>query len=246
MSALNLSDSRITHRQQIVQLLKMAIDQRWRFTYVSVIKNHVDSCPITLTSVNVEEGTFEVSPEIERTAQNLREPIIFRGESGGISAVFKARAAGVATVDPEQTPTRHYTIDLPYEVRCTQLRKSLRLQVETLAEPMPAVLYLAMGVQVDAELVDISSTGAQFKVKKDLTAQLKNLQVLEACKVSLTDDLIVRCGAQLLGISYNPNLNTSFLRCQFVQLPAADEARLERYIEAALTEADPALVVISS
>ena len=42
MTALNLSDSRITHRQQIVQLLRMAIDQHWRFSYVSVTRNHVD------------------------------------------------------------------------------------------------------------------------------------------------------------------------------------------------------------
>ena len=187
-----------------------------------------------------------MKPEIERTTQNLREPIIFRGQSGGISVVFKARVAGLGTMDPEQSPSRHYAIELPYEVRCTQLRKSLRLNVETFPEPIPVTLYLAMGVQIEAELVDISSTGAQFKVKKDLTSQLKNLQILEACKISLTDDLVLRCDAQLLGVNYSEALNTTFLRSQLVQLPAADESRLELYIEEALTRADPSLVIISS
>ncbi len=52
MSALNLSDSKIIHRQQIVQLLQMAIEQHWQFSYVSLIRNHVESKPIGLVSVH--------------------------------------------------------------------------------------------------------------------------------------------------------------------------------------------------
>ncbi len=51
-------------------------------------------------------------------------------------------------------------IELPYEVRCTQLRKSIRISADSLAEDIPVQLYMAMGVKMDGLLADISVSGA--------------------------------------------------------------------------------------
>lgn len=241
MTALNLSEERITHRQQIVQLLRMAIDQRWRFSYVTVVRNHVETRPVVPVSVNQTEGTFSVDRAIERSDQDSKDPIMFRAQSGGISVIFKARVA-----EEGQSATNTVQIELPYEVRCTQLRRSTRIDVKSLAGDVPAVLYLAMGFELESQLMDISTTGAQFQVDGDETGRFKNLQMLEACKINLADDFILRTGLQLMAISFNQVEEATILRCQFVDMDAEDEERLDNYINKMLDEADSSVVVISS
>lgn len=240
MSALNLSENKITHRQQIVQLLRMAIDQRWRFSYVSVIRNHVESRPIALISVNAGEGTFSVDREIERPEQQSNEPVMFRAQSGGISVIFKSRVSEATDV------SKIHQIDLPYEVRCTQLRKSTRIDLDSMSIDVPVVLYLAMGFELEGTLADISMTGAQFKVPGDVTEKFKNLQMLEACKISLPDNFVLRASAQLMGINFYKLDDATILRTQLVDMEAHDEERLEQFIDGALAAADSSLVVITS
>lgn len=243
MSALNLSDSKIIHRQQIVQLLQMAIEQHWQFSYVSLIRNHVESKPVGLVSVHPTDGTFSVDRKVERSDQNPDEAIMFRAQSGGISVAFKSR---LDTSKDNPTGSSTTYVQLPYEVRCTQLRKSIRINADSLAEDIPVQLYMAMGVKLDGFLSDISVSGAQFRVKGDHVDKFRNLQTLEACKISLPEDFTLRCDAQLMGVHYVPQENSTLLHCQFVNLPQADDQRLEEMINAALQQADPSVVVINT
>ncbi|GAB5499915.1 MAG: hypothetical protein PsegKO_22260 [Pseudohongiellaceae bacterium] len=243
MSALNLSDSKIIHRQQIVQLLQMAIEQHWQFSYVSLIRNHVESKPIGLVSVHPSDGTFAVDRNVERSDKNPDEAIMFRAQSGGISVAFKSRLASSAS---DNTGRAAAYIELPYEVRCTQLRKSIRISADSLAEDIPVQLYMAMGVKMDGLLADISVSGAQFRVKGDHAAKFRSLQTLEACKISLPEDFVLRCDAQLMGVDYVPQENITLLHCQFVNLPQTDDQRLDAMINATLQDADSSLVVINT
>lgn len=243
MSALNLSDSKIIHRQQIVQLLQMAIEQHWQFSYVSLIRNHVESKPIGLVSVHPTDGTFAVDRLVERNERNPDEAIMFRAQSGGISVAFKSRVAAEAAGGQGRAAAY---VELPYEVRCTQLRKSIRISADSLAEDIAVQLYLAMGVKMDAMLADISVSGAQFRVKGDHVDKFRNLQTLEACRISLPDDFILRCDAQLMGVDYEPRENITLLHCQFINLPQAEDQRLDAMINDALQKADSSLVVINT
>lgn len=243
MSALNLSEEKITHRQQIVQLLRMAIDQRWQFSYVAVERKKLKTRPVVMLSVNVAEGTFSVDRSIEVSEQARSKPIMFRAQSGGISVIFKAL---VSDEEKQSESGRVLQVDLPYEVRCTQLRKSTRIDVQALKLEIGATLYLSMGFELQADLVDISTTGAQFKLEGDETERFKNLQMLEACKIGFSDDYILRCSLQALGIRFDPVLEVSFLRCQLLDLSVEDESTLDQYIEATLEKADPSTLVISS
>jgi len=243
MSALNLSDSKIIHRQQIVQLLQMAIEQHWQFSYVSLIRNHVESKPIGLVSVHPTDGTFAVDRTVERTEQNPDEAIMFRAQSGGISVAFKSRLAEPA---PEQEGRGTIHVELPYEVRCTQLRKSIRISADSLAEDIPVQLYMAMGVKMDGLLADISVSGAQFRVKGDHADKFRNLQTLEATKIGLPEDFTLRCDAQLMGVDYVHQQNITLLHCQFINLSQSDDQRLDAMINTALQKADSSVVVINT
>lgn len=246
MATLNLTESNITHRQQVVQLLRMSIDRQWRFSYVTRVKNSVQSSEIALTSVNLQEGVFSVDRPIERTVKNWEEPVLFRGQSGGISVIFQARVDTNERRPWPDKPSQHHRLELPYEIRCTQLRKSVRLNVEGFADAVPVTLYLALGVQMDATLVDISTTGAQFEVEEDQSARFKNLQILEACRISLPAGPVLRTGAQLLGVQSSQNRGVTYLRCQLHELTGAEEEALDQYIMKALEDLDPSLPILGA
>ena len=51
MNAINLTDGDITHRKEIIQLLRMAISQKWAFSYVRTQGKKVSSQEMELVGV---------------------------------------------------------------------------------------------------------------------------------------------------------------------------------------------------
>ncbi|MEQ8955409.1 MAG: PilZ domain-containing protein [Gammaproteobacteria bacterium] len=244
MTELNLGESKITHRQQIVQLLKMAVAQEWDFAYLEQRGKKVSPRDTRLVSVNTGDGSFAIEAELERPASEGKPALMFRAQSGGLSVMFKSRFAESTEEDAVQKTAAGSRFSLPYEISCTQLRKSTRFNVEGLEEPVPVVLYLAMGVQLNAVLIDISTTGAKFRVNQDLTEKCKNLQILEACRVELPDNFVLQCDAQLMGMSFDQKENMSYLRCQLSGIKPDDEDKLDYFIDTSIDESDPAQLAI--
>ena len=229
MTALNITDGSITHRKEIIQLFQMAIAKQWQASYLFVTKNHVTSHALKLTSVDAEDGTFNVDGEFKDQVTKRNESIMFRTQSGGLSVVFKSRLSKAAN---SETPvSRHeHQVDLPYEVRCTQLRKSVRVNLESLAEEVPVTLNLSMGGSIDGTVIDISTTGAKFIVKRDLSNEIKNLQVLDTCEISLADDSVLQAGVQLMDMTLDQESGATTLRCQFSNMVSYNEKILEEFI----------------
>ncbi len=244
MTELNIGESKITHRQQIIQLLKMAVAQDWDFAYLEQRGRKVLPRATRLVSVNTKKGSFAVDTEIESVLGEDRAPLMFRSQSGGLSVMFKARPADTSDDDESNSSAKGISFLLPYEVSCTTLRKSARFNVESLEEEIPVILYLVMGVQVNATLVDISTTGAKFRANQDLSEKCKNLQVLESCRIELPDEFVLQCDAQLMGMSYDKKENASYLRCQLVGIKPDDEDKLDYFIDTSFDEADPAQLAI--
>ena len=82
--------------------------------------------------------------------------------------------------------------------------------------------------------MDISTQGAKFRVNENLGNELKNLQIADACKITLDEDFVLQCGIQLIGMINDEGANISFLRSQFVHMKSQDEDRLDNFINAAL------------
>ena len=143
MTELNLGESKITHRQQIIQLLKMASAQGWDFAYLQQSGRKVLPRDARLVSVNANDGSFMIDAEFETTDTENRPALMFRAQSGGLSVMFKSRPADAN--DEESAPTKGIQFSLPYEVSCTQLRKSARFNVESLTEEIPGRSLLGDG-----------------------------------------------------------------------------------------------------
>ena len=231
MQELNLTDGDLTHRQEIVQLLKMSIDQQWQFSYVTKIRNRVSTHSLRLVSLNVQDGTFCVESE-NMDPQNLAgKNIMFRGQSGGVSIVFQSKITEGDAAKGNNSSLHDFS--LPYKVACTQLRKTVRVNLEAEGD-VPVILYLTTGAMIDGTVMDISTQGAKFRVNENLGNELKNLQIADACKITLDEDFVLQCGIQLIGMINDEGANISFLRSQFVHMKSQDEDRLDNFINAAL------------
>ncbi len=235
MRELNLTDGDLTHRQEIVQLLKMSIEQKWQYSYVTKIRNRVQTHTLRLVSVNTHEASFCVESDNMDAASLKGRPVMFRAQSGGVSIVFHSQLAD--DVDPESHSSSLFNFGLPYKIACTQLRKTVRVNLEARRE-VPVILYLTNGALLEGTVMDISTSGAKFRVNKNLGNELRNLQIVDACKITLSDEFTLQCGVQLIGMINDEEASISFLRSQFVHMKTTDEDKLEAFINATLEESD--------
>ncbi|PCI77344.1 MAG: hypothetical protein COB20_08315 [SAR86 cluster bacterium] len=229
MNAINLTDGDITHRKEVIQLLKMAISQKWAFSYVRTQGKKVNSQALELVGVKANEGVFTIGYEPSIAQMEISDPLMFRAQSGGVSIIFQS----ILNVSPDEdtlskTSSLHH-FDLPYKIACTQLRKTVRVNLEAITE-VPVVLYLVSGALIEAVVIDISTTGAKFKVNQDLGQELQDPEVLDACKISLPNGETLQTGAHLIGMVNDAESGTSYLRCQFVHMRTQDEEMLDVFI----------------
>lgn len=229
MTTLNLSDGDISHRKEIIQLLRMVISQKWALSYVKTAGKKITSQAIKLVGVTADEGIFSVGYEPGIAEMDLTEPLMFRAQSGGVSIIFQSPPRESPQEDPTAKGSALHYFELPYKVACTQLRKTVRVNLEAIAE-VPVVLYLVNGALIEGTVIDISTAGAKFKVNKDLGQELRDPEVLDACKISLPNDEALQTGAQLIGMVNDSESGTSYLRCQFVHMRTQDEEMLDGFI----------------
>ena len=166
LNALNLTDGDIIHRQKIVQLLKMGIAQQWAFSYVKKIKNRVTTNSVRLVSVYPDEGIFSIQNDGLKETIKPGETLMFRGQSGGLSVVFQASMSDVSSGEGGKSSSNiHFQI--PYKIACTQLRKTLRINLESVSE-IPVTVYMVNGAIVEGTVMDVSSSGAKFRAEQNL------------------------------------------------------------------------------
>lgn len=213
----------------------MAISQKWAFSCVTTVKKRITTQALELLAVNANEGTFSVSSEPLIAQLDSSIPLMFRAQSGGVSIIFQSLANEMPGHDPLANSSSLHHFDLPYKIACTQLRKTVRVNLEAVTD-VPVVLYLVNGALIEGTVVDISTSGAKFKVNKNLGQELSDPEVLDACKINLRNEQALQTGAQLIGMTNDADSNISYLRCQFVHMRTQDEEMLDGYINDMLQE----------
>ncbi len=232
MNALNLTDGDLTHRAEIVQLLNMAIAQEWKFAFIKQNRKLLTTHDVRLVSVSVQDATFYVESEaLGEVLAGGASSLMFRGQSGGLSVMFKSPVAETNISTARSSILHHFV--LPYKITCTQLRKTARVQLDDMGE-VPVTLFLTNGAMYEGTCLDISTSGAKLRVDENLKKELRNPQVVDACKITLPGDLVLQTGIQLIDLMAEDEMNISFLRCQFSHMRSKDEQALEAFIDEAL------------
>ena len=236
MNVLSPEDGNMTHRPEIIQLLNMAITQEYKFSQITIVKSHVSSNPIKLLSVNSEEGTFSMDSERVIPEQRSKDSMMFRARCGGLSIAFKSRMADLASAEPLYNRPNRYKIELPYSISRIQLRNSVRVDLKSLSDEVPALLCLSKGGHIDGNVIDISTSGAKIRVKGNLAKEFNDYRALEACRINLPNNFVLQTGAQLIGMKFDQESGTSTLGCQFINMQSADEDMLEQLVNDVLKQ----------
>ena len=245
MSALTLNEGNIFSRKEILELLNMAFLHKWQFSYLSIVKNHVSSKPIQLLSIDPKEGTFGIDAEIMNTVHGEHSSILFRAQSGGLSLVFNASPAET-TGNPETNKSLfECQIRIPDEIRVSQLRKAVRLNLES-GKTIPVILYSSQGIRVQGTVVDLSRTGAKIKITQEMTDKLNNFEIIDALRIRLPSNDMVQSQAQIMGVVYDHDNDVTVMRCQFTDMKARDAEMLDRMISTTMDRTETADFAIAS
>ena len=235
MNSINLTDGDLTHRQEIMQLLNMAIAQDWKFAFMKQNRKLLTTHDVRLVSVSSKEASFCVeSEELGDVLASGATSLMFRGQSGGLSVMFKSPVVEGDSAANKSSILHNFV--LPYKITCTQLRKTARVQLDEMGDEVPATIFLTNGAMYDGVCLDISTSGAKFRVDENLKKELRNPQVVDACKITLPGDLVLQTGIQLIDLAAEDEMNVSFLRCQFSHIRSKDEQALEAFIDEALQQ----------
>lgn len=230
MDVFNLVDEDITQRKQIVELLELTISQQWPFSYITTVGKRVSTNPVHGASINADDGVFSVRSESISTQSSSNASTLFRAQSGGLSILFQSRKVeGAEDKSATQSETTH-TFELPYKVSCAQLRKAVRANLDALPD-VPVILYQTNGALITGTLTDISTTGAKFKISEDIGVIVRNPKLVDACKITFTDDLELQLGIQIVGVIDEAISNVTYLRCEFIKMSNEDEMALDNFIQ---------------
>ncbi|PCJ19258.1 MAG: hypothetical protein COA96_16335 [SAR86 cluster bacterium] len=236
MNTLDIGNGDIIHRKEILQLLKMVISQKWSFSCVIQVKKRVATHALQLVSLNDLEGTLCVSPDPAISNMSVDDSLMFRAQSGGVSIIFQSQMVEASGAESMAGRSSLQYFGLPYKIVCTQLRKTLRANLESIADvaEVPVTLYLMNGALKEGSVMDISTAGAKFRFKEDLKQELRNPETVDACKIKLSNGVVIQTDVQLMGMVNDQEANLTFLRCQFVRMKSADEDTLESFIKEVL------------
>lgn len=231
MDAISFTDGDLIHRAEIVEMLRMAIERHWPLTCVTKKRNKVVTHPLHWVTIKPSSGTVSLSGDYA-TAIPAGQNATFRCQAGGLSFVFQARKLEVEQ-QPEDSLSSICEFNIPYKLVCTQLRVSLRVNVDSVHR-IPATLYLTNGERLSCQLVDVADSGAKFRLDESLSPQLANSQLIDACSFVLPSAAELHCGIHLVRLKDEPEANSVLLACQFKQLKSQDESILRQFIEETL------------
>ena len=167
-------------------------------------------------------------------------------QGGGLAIAFKSRMAELDSDASLRNRPMRYKIALPYSVSCIQLRNSVRVDLESLSDEVPALLCLSKGGHIDGKVVDISISGAKIRINRDLAKEFKDYRALEACRINLPNNFVLQTGAQLIGMKFDRETGTSTLGCQFVNMQSEDEELLEQLVTNVLKQTQAPELAIAS
>ncbi len=231
----------IQDSEEIAEFMQMAFLQKWQFSCMQMVRNHLCSEEVAVLDVNVFDGNFIVDSEVLTVATQEAKSVTFRAHSGGLSLIFKTRPLKL-NLDPSVCECK---FELPESLRFSQLRKAVRINFRN--QPgIRANLFAGSGKKFDGQLMDLSTAGAKIQLLGDLCNQLEPGQIIEDCQFLLPSNELLDLRAQIRGMAYDADRGLSIVRCEFLDLNREIIEQLQSLLEnACAIPFDPQLRIAS-
>ncbi len=213
---------------EIGEFLQLAFLQKWQFSCMQMIRNHLSSEQVTVLDVNVFDHNFILDSDALTLATQEAHAVSFRAQSGGLTLLFSASPMPT-NLDPSVCECK---FQFPEKLRFTQLRKAVRINFRNQPE-VKVHLFANAGAPFAGQLMDLSTTGAKIQLLGDLTQKLEPAQAIDDCQLILPDGTLLDLRAQVRGMTYDHERNISMLRCEFVGLCGRDVIQLQGLLDQA-------------
>ena len=226
----------IMDRAEIQEILHSALIHEWPFSYLSMVRNHLNSHSTKLYGVDPEAGSLTVSGDILDALQDSSfDTMFFRARSGGISVVFKS-----SLIMPEGTTTfikkpKFCEFEFPESLQYSQQRKAIRINLKD-RQDIPVTLFVNLGVRYQGKVVDISETGTKIVFEGDLASQLEGSEIITDCQMLMPDESYIENRVRVLGVTYDEQSKMSYLRCEYVETNMNSEAQIKKLISDAIDD----------
>lgn len=221
---------------EIQEILNSALIHEWSFSYLSMVRNHLNSHSTKLYGVDPEVGTITVSADIlDALAESSTNTVFFRARSGGISVVFKS-----ALIMPADTTTfikkpKFCEFEFPETLQYSQQRKAIRINLKD-RQDIPVTLFVNLGVRYQGKVVDISETGTKIVFEGNLANQLEGSEIITDCQMLMPDESCIENRVRVLGVNFDEKSNQSYLRCEYVETNMSSEAQIKKLISDAIND----------
>lgn len=232
-------DNDIIDLEEILEVMVAALNQKWDLSCLSMPKKRLSSLPVKLIDLNAGAREMTVDTQGAELAIGTH---FFRAQTGGMSYTFKTRLIKRGGDKDSPDETSYYQFKYPNLIRFSQLRDSVRIGLDDWQD-IQASFFMEDAIQLQGEVVDISTTGTKIKFEKDFDTKAMHSNSIADCQLLLPDGSLVLTRTQIVGTVYDEAKDISYVRCKYLGLNQYDEKSLELLISERVDELDHAKLV---
>lgn len=228
------SNQDITNPSEIAEILRVAKSHRWALSYSVTTGSRVTSHSTELVEVNPGSHSITVSSEVKYSGLEPGFPVTFRAQSGGISLQFDSRLIGGSGNALADRLFSECQIAWPERIRFNQLRKAVRVDCDNLDDI--SVTLFTNELRLQGKVKDLSATGVKIRFAGNLSYQFKQSRIVTDCRMRMPDGEILEARLKVLGFTYDPEQDISYIRCFFLEIHEDHELKIEDLINSALMQ----------
>ncbi|MCG8668791.1 MAG: flagellar brake protein [Pseudomonadales bacterium] len=127
------------------------------------------------------------------------------------------------------SPRYEHLFSFPKGIEHIQLRDAFRIRISTI-NPVRMTLENNDKGTHSGYVCDLSATGARIQLQKLIQPQPHRGDIYEHCYITLSDGQRIHASCQLMHWQYDPKKDITLLGVQFLQMDAAIERKLNRFL----------------
>lgn len=216
--------------QEIAELLSLAKDFLWKFSYCKPKAKPDPSNSTEIFHVNLDEGYLTVSSEINAICPEDNNAIQFVAQDAGIRVNFDSKTLPYPGNPLAYRFASERRVAFPEKLIYQQNRENARISFEN-QQPVSLALFTDKDIHMTGVVSDISATGIKGRFPGYIIEQFEEQGLIADCVLELPNGKSVQCRVEVLGSSYEFTRDVSFVRGRFQKLTEQSKSQILELIE---------------
>ena len=217
---------------KLMQLLQMAIVQRWNFDYSILTNSRLSTHTTRLLDVDLDARTITVGSEVKYSGLQADHAVSFRTQHGGLSLEFSTHLLPSGNNALSSRLFSECKMEFPQTVMTSQLRNAVRIDCSRINGAK--VTLFGNQPHHAGTVVNLSSTGCKIQLSGDVRNQIQAMGKLIDCQLQLPNEESIDARLIVLHNTFEKTLNATLLRCYFLEIHRDSKLKVEKIIDSAL------------